>query len=152
VAEAALLLAAAGVAQRAVPIVRWSSVLGRPAAVPEGWRGQRVAALPARAATRTERAVAVAVRGAARRLPWKPTCLAEATAAQVLLRQAGEPGVVVIGLRPPAPGEGGPWPAHAWLLGRAGALTGGAEARSFTATTVYEVPGGLTAAELVAQP
>lgn len=78
-------------------------------------------------------------------LPWSPSCLAEAAAAQVLLRQAGESGVVVIGLRRQ---EGGGWDAHSWLLGRRGALTGGPAAQGFTATTVYERPGGLRAVEV----
>jgi hypothetical protein len=53
--------------------------------------------------------------------------------------------VVVIGLRRQ---DDGPWDAHAWLLGRRGALTGGPAAQGFTATTVYEHPGGLRAAEV----
>jgi hypothetical protein len=34
------------------------------------------------------------------------------------------------------------------LLGRHGAITGGRAARGFTATTVFEVPGGLQATEV----
>jgi hypothetical protein len=71
--------------------------------------------------------------------------LAEAIAGQVLLRQFGEPGVVVIGLRPT---DAGPWDAHAWLLGRAGALTGGPAARGFTATTVFALSAGLAASQV----
>ncbi len=63
----------------------------------------------------------------------------------MLLRQYRAPGVVVIGLRP-VPQPGARWDAHAWLLGRRGALTGGPAATGFTATTVYEVAGGLSAA------
>lgn len=90
-----------------------------------------------------------AVRAASRAVPWTPRCLAEATAGQILLRRAGHPGVVVIGLRPT---ETGSWDAHAWLLGRHGALTGGRAAAGFTATTVFEVPGGLRAADVELGP
>lgn len=85
-------------------------------------------------------------------MPWTPKCLAEATAGQLLLRQLGSPGVVVIGLRP---GEAEPvasWDAHAWLLGRRGALTGGPAAAGFTATTVFQVADGLTADEVYLGP
>ncbi len=66
-----------------------------------------------------------------------------------MLRRRGKPGVVVIGLRS-ADGE---WDAHAWLLGERGALTGGIASEGFTATTVFEVPGGLKAADVdLSQP
>jgi hypothetical protein len=69
-----------------------------------------------------------------------------------MLRQLGSPGVVVIGLRPSDPTPAAPWDAHAWLLGRHGALTGGRAARGFTATTVFQVPGGLDASDVQLGP
>lgn len=142
-----MLLVLAAAAQRWVPMRRWSWVLGRTAAVPESWRGARIESLPVRSASLAEQRVLRAVRRASALVWWSPRCLAEATAGQVLLRQLGEPGVVVIGLRP-SPDGGAPWDAHAWLVGRTGAITGGPAARGFTATTVFQVAGGLQADEV----
>lgn len=142
VAEAAVLLCAATMAQRWVPMPRWSALLGRPGAVPETMRGAADRGIPVRAATPTEARVGSALARAQRRLPFEASCLAQATAGQVMLRRRGEPGTVVIGLRAPGDGaEGGDWDAHAWLLGRGGALTGGPAAAGFTATTVFGVGG-----------
>lgn len=149
VVEAMALLTGAGALQKWVPMTRWGGLLGHHGPVPEEWRGVVVHTLPQRAATVAERRVALAVRSGARFLPWHSTCLAEATAGQVMLRQLGEPGVVVIGLRVT---EQRPWDAHAWLLGRVGALTGGPAARGFTATTVFEIPGALRAGEVDLEP
>lgn len=143
--EAMALLAVGSALQKWVPMPKWSFVLGHAGAVPEPWSNARQPALPQRAATPIERRVARAVRAGGKRLSWQPTCLAEAIAGQALLRQFGEPGVVVIGLRPT---DEGPWDAHAWLLGRSGALTGGPAAKGFTATTVFEVPAGLDAEQI----
>ncbi len=148
VLEAVVLLTAAAAAQRWVPMPRWSGVLGRPAAVPADWHGHAIIELPVAAASLPELHTVRAVRRASRLVPWSPRCLAEATTAQMLLRQQGHPGVVVIGLRPPADGSATTWDAHAWLLGHAGALTGGPAAQGFTATTVFEVPGALRAADV----
>lgn len=138
--EALGLVTAAAAAQKWVPMTWWSRVIGEVQPVPEEWLGAQIAVLPTRAATVTERRVAASVRRASDLLPWDPTCLAQATAGQVMLRQRRQPGVVVIGLRrPERPGR---WDAHAWLLGRVGALTGGPAARGFTATTVF-VPRGV---------
>ena len=130
-------------AQKWVPMPRWSGVLGDHAEVPPAWRGQSVAELPVRAEDDVERAVAVAVDRALAHLPVQPSCLAQAFAGQVMLRRRGGGGVVVIGLRRGATAGDGRWDAHAWLLGREGALTAGPAAAGFTATTVFEVPGGL---------
>ena len=91
--------------------------------------------------------MAGAVRRGSHWLPWSPTCLAEATAGQVMLRRRGGSGVVVIGLRKD-PEDPATWQAHAWLLGRRGALTGGPAATGFTATTVFIQPDGLRATEV----
>jgi hypothetical protein len=156
VIEAMVLVTVAAGLQRWVPMPRWSGLLGRPAAVPAAWNGQRITRLPLRWANVPERRVTRAVRSACRVLPWEPRCLAEATAGQVLLRQLRSPGVVVIGLKPPA-GEPADattvrWDAHAWLLGAAGALTGGPAARGFTATSLFQVPGALAADEVNLTP
>ena len=151
VVVAMVVLTCTAIAQRFIPMPRWSAVLGQPAAVPDAWLASPVISVPTRWDSSHELRAARAVRSARRYLPWKPRCLAEATAAQVLLRAAGNPAVVVIGLRPPSQaGDHQAWEAHAWLVGRSGAITGGPAARGFTATTVFEVPGGLTAAEVAA--
>lgn len=144
VVEAMVLLAAGGFAQKRLPMVRWSWLLGQPTTAPSEWQGRRIDDLVSRAATPVEARVAGAVRQGSHRLPWEPTCLAQAVAAQIMLRQRREPGVVVIGLRQPSVASRR-WDAHAWVLGGRGALTGGPAAAGFTATTVFEVPGGLSA-------
>lgn len=152
VVEAVGLFVVAAFAQRFVPMPRWSGVLGTPGTVPADWQGTAVVRLPVRTATLPELHTVRALRTARRLVPWSPRCLVEATAGQVLLRQQGSPGVVVIGLRPPEGGApratGTPWDAHAWLIGQTGALSGGPAAAGFTATTVFEVPGGLRATEV----
>jgi hypothetical protein len=145
VSEALVLLVLAGAAQRWLPMRRWSWVLGRAGSVPPTWRGVTVDALAIHTATLVEQRTLRAVHRAAQLAWWTPQCLHEATAAQVLLRQQGEPGVVVIGLRP---SHGDTWETHAWVMGRKGSIAGGAAAEGFTATAVFEVPGGLLAAEL----
>lgn len=124
---------------------RWSALLGVAGAVPAGWRGQRTPALAEQAGDDLERRVAFALERAPTHLPRQPSCLAQAFAGQLMLRRRGSSGVVVIGLRPAGAGR---WEAHAWLLGRAGALAGGPAAEGFTATTVFEVPGGLRATDV----
>ena len=146
VAESIVLVHLFAGLQRWVPVTRWSRVLGRPAGVPEQWRGEQVSGLPVGPATPAERSAAFAVAAALRRLPWSPSCLAQAATAQVLLRQQGESGVVVIGLQRTE--AGATWSSHAWLLGRAGALTGGRAAAGFTPATVFEIPGRLRAGEV----
>ena len=152
-AEAVVLLHLTAALQKWVPMPRWVAVLGRPGVVPPAWRGREVGSLPVAVANAREARVARAVARGMRILPWEPSCLAQAATAQVLLRQRGSGGVVVVGLRRGGDAvngaDTGSWSAHAWLLGGRGALTGGPAAAGFTATTVFEVPGRLTA-ELVA--
>jgi hypothetical protein len=173
VGEAALLLTAASAAQRWVPMRRWSPVLGHhgpiPPSWPATWPALRSTAGPADSpVTPADHRVRVALRRALRLTPWQPSCLAQATAAQVMLRRRGAAGVVVIGLRAPSPptstlstssqpaaGNGGSfeadgqqWAAHAWLLRPCGVLVGGAAAAGFSPTTAFEVRGGPRAAEL----
>lgn len=136
--EALALVAASAAAQRWVPMPKWSAALGTAEGPPQQWRGQAVTVLPTRAADLGERRVAASVRRASQLLPFEPTCLAQASAGQIMLRRRGQPGTVVIGLRRE---DGEQWGAHAWLLGREGALTGGPAAAGFTATMVFRVPG-----------
>ena len=140
------------IVRRVLPMRWWGRVLGRPAAVPDTWRGAGIAELPPRSASDTERRVAVALRQGVRRLPWRPACIPQATAAQLMLRRLGSPGVVVIGLRADDSTGCRVWTAHAWLLGRQGALAGGPAAAGYTATTVFEVPGALRAADVELMP
>ena len=130
--------------QRWCNVSKWSRAMGRATAIPESWQGQRVEQLPVRAADATERRVALAIVAATRRTPWELSCLAQAATGQLLLRRRRASGVVVIGLR--AGPEG--WETHAWLLGRRGALTGGAAATGFTATSVFETASGLRASDV----
>ena len=148
VVEAIGLLAVAAIAQRWISMPRWSRLLGSASAPPAAWRGEQIGQLPLRWASSSERKVFKAVDSASRLVPWHPKCLAEATAGQLMLRRLGSPGVVVIGLRPSEINATERWDAHAWLLGRHGALTGGPAARGFTATTVFQVAGALEAAEV----
>ena len=144
VAQAMALVTVTGAAQKVVPLTRWSRVIGTHAGVPPQWAQETQHAVPVRSADLDEERVRRAIRRASERLPWTPSCLAQAAAGQIMLRRRGKPGVVVIGLRP-ADGE---WDAHAWLLGERGALTGGLASDGFTPTTVFEVPGGLKAADV----
>ena len=149
VAQAMALMTVTSVAQKVIPITRWSRVIGVHAGVPTEWDATPEQSVPVRSGDIEEERVRRAIRRGAARLPWTPSCLAEAAAGQIMLRRRGKPGVVVIGLRP-ADGE---WDAHAWLLGERGALTGGIASEGFTATTVFEVPGGLRAADVdLSQP
>jgi hypothetical protein len=141
VVETMALLSVGSALQRWVPMTWWSPVLGAPGEVPTTWKGSAIQKLHARADDRREYVTARTVRAAAAKLPWHSSCLAEAFAGQVLLRQSGGGGVVVIGLR--AKDGDGPWDAHAWLLGRKGALTGGPAASGFTPVTVFETERGL---------
>lgn len=144
VAQAMVLIAGAGVAQRWLLMPRWSTIIGDHAPVPADWA--REGSLPLRSADLVEDRVRRAILSGSRHLPWTPTCLAEATAGQMMLRTRGTAGVVVIGLRRADSGD--IWDAHAWLLGARGAITGGQAADGFTATTVFEVPGRLRAVDV----
>jgi hypothetical protein len=140
VLEAMLLLSLGTGLQRWLPMPRWAFLRGSAREVPEGWGHDPVGTLPVQAATPVERQVAVAAHRASSRLPGEPSCLAEALAAQLMLRRRGEPGVVVIGLRRRAvDGPGERCDAHAWLLGREGALIGAGAARGYTPATLYAV-------------
>ncbi|TLU87956.1 MAG: lasso peptide biosynthesis B2 protein [Chlorobium sp.] len=147
--EALWFLVVFGVAQRYIPMSWWSGVLGRNAHIPKHWQGVEKAITMQRGSNIKERAVAIAIRRACQRLPFKPTCLAQASAGQIMLRHRGRSGVVVIGLRRNPVSTGKNWEAHAWLLGEFGAVTGGENAHEFTPTNVFEIPCGLSANEIL---
>lgn len=131
-----MLLVGTAAAQRWVPMTRWAWILGESQAVPPELVGRVTTALPTSPGNEAEREVVAALQRARRLLPFQPSCLAQAGAAQVMLRRRGSPGTLVIGLRPPAD-PGVPWMAHAWLIGSVGAVTGGPAAAGFTATSVF---------------
>jgi hypothetical protein len=130
------LLAAAGVTTRAVPIQRWSGLLGKPAPVPEHWADQPSASQQPAPGSPQEYRVARSIARASRLLPWTPSCLDQALAAQVLLRRAGTPGLVVIGVRRTDEAA----ETHAWVMGHAGPLTGGPTGGGFTPTSAFAAP------------
>ena len=116
--EAASLVVAAAVAQRWIAMPKWAGVLGEVGPVPPEWAGPSAGSIPTKSGSVTEQRVAVAVERATRLLPFTPTCLAQATAGQVMLRRRGEPGSVVVGLQPPeGPGrvESAPHPPSGGL-------------------------------------
>ncbi len=148
-AEALCLLVLFGFAQRFIPIAWWSGFLGCNARIPKHWQGVKTVTAMQRLSVIEERAVAIAIRRAYRRLPFQPTCLAQASAGQMMLRRRGRSGVVVIGMRLYPISTDKRWEAHAWLLGKCGAITGGKNAHGFTPTNVFEVPGGLSADKIL---
>lgn len=82
-----------------------------------------------------------AVGVASRHLPWKPSCLMQAVAAQQLLRRQGQGCDLYFGVRPGA--EAGAaaaresLSAHAWLRSGADWITGEREAHRFQVIAVY---------------
>lgn len=135
IAEAAVYLGVFSVAQRAVPMKLWSWVLGHPESLPQELGTERIRALRSLKCEKVSWQTHRGVTRAAERLPWNPSCLAQAAAGQSMLRSRGRAGVVVIGLRKVEDQQ--PWSAHAWLLAADGAITGGREAHGFTPTTVF---------------
>lgn len=117
VVEAALFLSFLPIAQLFVPW-RYLLKLG----------GARIESPPAHTAPAcdpTARSVGWAVSVAARRLPWRPLCLSQATVAALMLRLRGRRSVLCLGVR-----EGGDGlRAHAWLLmrGEGGGVVSGGE-------------------------
>lgn len=113
--EAAGMLIAAKVLLRTLAVQRWSRLLGKPT----NTFGLDVDGAPAQ---RGEGSVSQGIDRAARYLPGGFTCLERASAGQFMLRLRGNPGAVVIGLKPAGNGEG-----HAWLIGKTGVVTGRVE-------------------------
>lgn len=148
-AEALWLLVLFSIAQRFIPMSWWSGVLGCSAQVPKHWQEVKRSSPIQRERTIEELEVAIAIRRASGRLPYRPTCLAQAAAGQIMLRHRERSGVVVIGLRQNPLSASKNWEAHAWLLGESGAITGGENAHGFTPTNVFEIPYGLSADKIL---
>jgi hypothetical protein len=76
--------------------------------------------------------IALEVRGAlasaCRRLPWNPTCLVKALAAQTMLRRRGIPAALVLSV---APNESITVKAHAWLEAAGTVVTGRREMQNY---------------------
>lgn len=95
--------------------------------------GSAAEALPAgtRTAAPAARAIGHAVEATARRLPWKPVCLPQALAANLMLRRRGQLSRLCLGVRR----DGATLAAHAWLLagadGGGGVVCGGRAAAGF---------------------
>lgn len=68
-----------------------------------------------------------ALRAAARRLPWRTTCLARAMAGRLMLAWRGRPSTLVLGVASDDKG----FAAHAWLMSGDGYVCGGRDARRF---------------------
>ena len=68
-----------------------------------------------------------ALRAAARRLPWRTTCLARAMAGRMMLAWRGTPSTLVLGVA----SDGKRVSAHAWLMTGDGYVCGGRDARRF---------------------
>lgn len=113
--EAAAQLTRASLELRLVRSGRAARLLGR---IQSGHAGEPAGGELLREAE----AVGRAVTGVARRLPWHPTCLRQALAAQRMLRRRSIPSLVHLGVTSATLGE-----AHAWVtvdglpvVGRAG--------------------------------
>ncbi|MBI2299905.1 MAG: lasso peptide biosynthesis B2 protein [Armatimonadetes bacterium] len=119
--EAALWLGVMGLAVGRIPLRRLLARL-RLAAAQEASREP--------AAPGAER-VGWAVRGAAARVPFQPTCLVSALAGAAMLRRRRMPATLTLGV---APGDGTPDPiqAHAWLRCGDQVLLGEAGAEGYT--------------------
>jgi hypothetical protein len=101
--EAAVELARASLELRLVPSSRTVALLGRPR---QGVPDEGVDPGRLREAER----VGAAVAAVAGRLPWRPTCLRQALAAQRMLRRRGIPAHLHLGVTGPEEGR-----AHAWV-------------------------------------
>jgi len=75
-----------------------------------------------------------AVRATARRTPWESTCLAQAIAANRLLRRRGISSTLYLGM---AKDERDEWQAHAWLRCGPHVLTGGPGHERFAVVTTF---------------
>lgn|GEM_PF-322744 len=139
VVEAMALITAATTVRRLLPMPRWSRLLGESKTVRAVFDTPGDASRFPFAQSPGDRTIARAIRSAGSRMPYDPRCLDRATAGQLMLRRRRRSGVVVIGLAPGGHSDE-KWGAHAWLVGASGVLTGGAEARSFTAASCFVPP------------
>jgi hypothetical protein len=118
--EATFSLAAAQIATRLLPFSWLAPRLGRLAASPTAPELAAGPALTADQALEVQR-VGWAVRRLARYLPWDARCLAQAVAAQWMLRRRGLPSTLFLGVDR---GQERWLEAHAWLRCRAQFVTG----------------------------
>lgn len=126
VVEAAMALSVVGVMLAVLPFRIVARLAGR--VEPSGQ------ACPPPTADAAASAVGRAVEAAARRLPWRPACLAQALTASLMLRRRGVPSHLCIGV---AAGEGRGFEAHAWLTAAGGTVCGGAAAEGFTPIAAF---------------
>lgn len=115
--EAAILLTGSRVIRAVSQAVRWQALVGDPCVVDSDIDLNR---LP----SGLENDIRLAIARTGHRLPWATNCLDRALAAQLMLRRRGTCGTVVIGLRGSNRTTGERWPAHAWLVGETGTITG----------------------------
>ena len=80
------------------------------------------------------RRIAAAVELVARRTPWESACLAQATAARLMLRRRGLTSQLFLGTRIDASGK---LLAHAWLRCGDKILVGASDYRRFTILTAF---------------
>jgi hypothetical protein len=104
--EASARLALVAIALRIVPFGRFARGMGNLADM-AAWTAPRMSAADIERA----RCISRALRRAARRLPWRSTCLAQALVGQRMLRRSSLPAELTLGV---ANGEG-EFTAHAWL-------------------------------------
>ena len=116
--------------QRAIPMTTWGHLLGTPGPVPESLRKAPRETELSGEPHRIYKAIA---RGSTV-LPWTPSCLAQAFAAQRILHSRGDSGDVLIGLQLSGDAR---WPAHAWLVWQGQTVTGGQAPGQFTPATLY---------------
>jgi hypothetical protein len=130
-AEAAMALVCARVLLRAVPF-RWvARIAGAVSNGPAPDRTSRPASDPAAAA------IGRAVAGAARRLPWRSTCLDRALAGRLLLARRGIPSTLVLGVAK----DQDLVHAHAWLVAGGGTVSGRRQAAHFNPIAAFRTPG-----------
>lgn len=87
--------------------------------------------LPRTQATPDARRIGEAVERAARHLPWRPKCLAQALAACAMLRRRGVASTIHFGVRHRREAEK-PMDAHAWLSTRGAEVVGLRASQGFT--------------------
>ena len=126
--DALLSLTLAQLAVRFVPFGRISRRLGIPNAESPGMNPRHLDA--------SLGLVSWALDAAARRLPWKCTCLVRALAAHAMLHRRRIPSTLYLGVQPDA--DRAPrLSAHAWLRSGESYVTGGVEREAFTSVASF---------------
>jgi hypothetical protein len=95
-----------------IALIRWRVALPR---LPVDLLRLRIEGLERRGQSRSPAAIRRAVSRAARTVPGS-SCLAQSLAATQLLREAGEPALLSIGVAHPANRQRAPLDAHAWVM------------------------------------